>query len=160
MSTIGKAQGPAGVVVEAKEHRSVGLVGCILVKETVYGLQKTGQIIQRKRILTAQVCLQIGHQQRPRYAFARDVRQDHAQRSRPQIEKVVIITTNRSCLDTTAGILKCLERRQLLGKHSGLDPTSNVHLDGDTPFCLQTLRDLFGELNIFQGDTCLTRYRI
>src|SRR5580698_8553469 len=111
VSAVRVAQLAAGVViVRKKQSRIAGCVGA-LVKQVVYGSEHPRQIVNRHRVLTAQVGLEIGHQQRSGKSFARDICKHQAQSLRGQLEKIVIIPTYLPRLNATPHELKCAERR-------------------------------------------------
>jgi hypothetical protein len=82
-------------VVELQiEKGRVRVVGGTFVKEPVHRLQKALRMIHRRGALTAQIGLQIGHQQRGRQAFAGDVADHEPETVPPEIEDVVIVATH------------------------------------------------------------------
>src|SRR5579863_1133964 len=99
MSTIRIADLAAGVIVIGKEESGVtGLVGT-LVEQAVDRVEQLWQVVNRHRILTAQVGLEIGHQQCTGKPLPRDIRQYQAKAPRRQLQKVVIVPAHLPCLN-------------------------------------------------------------
>src|SRR5438105_10101437 len=73
MSTVGVAQALRLVVILGKEERRVGILGRVFIKQIVYGLQQSLWLIQRDGTLTAQIRLQIRHQESTGNSFSRNI---------------------------------------------------------------------------------------
>ena len=128
MSAIGVAQAADSVVILGKEKRGVSTVGGVLIEEPVYGLEKLLRLIQGNGALTAEVRLEIGHQERGGYAFTGDIADDESDPLLSQIQEIVIVAADLASLDAESRVFQCRAGRQGLRKEPGLDLFGNFEL--------------------------------
>lgn len=107
----------------------------------------------------AQARLQARREQRRRESLARDVGQGQAHAAGPELEEVVVVTSNGPSLDTARRALERDESGRPLGQQLGLDLPRQVHLVLRPPLHLETLRHLLGEADALEGDPRLDRDR-
>src|SRR5215470_4345440 len=94
MAAIRVAQLARVTVVFGKEEGSVIPIGRVFVKQLIHRPQKSFGLFPSRRVLAAQSCLEIRHEQSGSDPFARYVRYDQAEPSAAEIKKVVVVSTD------------------------------------------------------------------
>ena len=79
MATVRVAQIPGARINIGEEEGRVRMIGGVFKQQVVHRFQKSLRIVGRDGALAAQVGLQIGHQERSRNAFSRNVGQYESQ---------------------------------------------------------------------------------
>src|SRR6516162_70637 len=125
MPAIRVAQLARFVVIFSKEQRRVIPIARVFVKQTIHRLQKSFGLFPSGCALAAQSCLEIGHEQSGSDPLAGYVRYHEAEPSAAEIEKVVIVSTDRPGGMANSRIDKRSSPRLVLRKQTGL------HLLGD-----------------------------
>src|SRR5262249_43035020 len=105
------------------------------------------------------VGLQVRHEQRARNSLSGDVCQNDSHASGAQTEKVVIVSSYLTSLDTAAGIFHRAERRQLLWEQPVLYLPGKFHFLGGKPLNFDSLGDLFSQADVLERYSCLARDR-
>src|SRR6516162_5491662 len=126
----------------------------------VYGSEYSSKVVGVHRALTAQIGLQIGHQQGARHSFTGNVSHHQRQTPLPKLKKVVVVTTDCTSGDAAARILQRLHGRHFLRKEPRLHLPGNLHFTGHATLNLHLLGHLFCEAYIFKSDAYLACYGI
>src|ERR1035438_5467971 len=125
MSAIYVAQVPRPVVILGKEQGGVGAFRRILVKQTIGQLQEALWLIECDSTLAAQIRLQVGHQERGRDSFSRNIAHYQPKPILTEIKEIVIITAHLACLDTSSRVIERANRWKRLRKEPGLHLLGN-----------------------------------
>src|SRR5215470_11516921 len=125
MAAIRVAQLARVTVVFGEEEGSVIPVGRVFVKQLIHRPQKLFGLFPSHRVLAAQSCLEIRHEQSCSDALARYVGDYEPEPSAAEIKKVVIVSTDGPSGMANPRIGKRLNQRLVLRKQTGL------HLLGD-----------------------------
>src|SRR5438128_4413028 len=108
------AQASRVVVVFAKEQGGIRALDRVLEKHLVHRPQQMLRPIEGDRALTAEIRLQIGHQQSSGDPFPRDIADHQRETLLTEIQKIEVIATDFSSLDTNPRIFEGLNGRQRL----------------------------------------------
>lgn len=130
VAAIGKAKDARGVIVFSEEERGVGAVGGVFAEELIDRAQQLIGLVPGNGAETAQVGLQVGHQERGGDAFAGDVGDHKAETVLAEVEKVVVIAADLAGLNADAGVFQSGERRQSLREEAGLDVLGDFEFVG------------------------------
>src|SRR6266576_7086324 len=114
MPTAHVAQALRPIVVLGKEQSRVGAVDGVFAEQVVDALQQALQVIHRQSALTAQIGLQVRHQQCPRNALSGYVAQHESESFLPQVEEVVVVSANLASLNAHSGVVESAQWRQRL----------------------------------------------
>src|SRR5258708_38491659 len=109
MPTVGIAQPARAIVVLSKKERGVRTVGGVVIKQLVDRAQKTLRVVPCEGTLTAQVGLQVGHQQGARNPFPGNVAEHQPESFLAETEEVIVVPSDLASLDTNTGIVQRLE---------------------------------------------------
>src|SRR5258706_885136 len=121
MAGISKAEDAGGIVVFAKEERGVRAVRGVFAEELVHRAQETVGLVVGNGAETAQIRLQVGHQECGGDSFAGDVCYDEAKPVLAEVEEIVIIATDLASLDADAGVFQSGEGWHRLREEAGTD---------------------------------------
>src|SRR5271165_5447426 len=137
MAAVGVAQAAGLIVVFGKEERSVGAVGRVLAEEAVDRLQQPLRFFDRHGALTAQIGLQIGHEESGGNSLAGNVADYQAKPLLAQSQEIVVIATHLAGLNAASCVIQGFQGRQMLGKESSLYLFRDLELLGDAAlrFC-------------------------
>src|SRR6185295_14612266 len=139
MATIHIAEATSSIIVFRKEQRRVRAFGRVLIKEPVNRTEEPLQFVNRDRALSAQVGLQVGHQEGGGNSLSRDVPNHKSNPATTQIEKVVIITADLPGLNTYTRVVQRGKRWQRLREKPGLHLLCDFQFLGGASLGLQLL---------------------
>src|SRR5258708_22606735 len=109
MPTVGIAQPARAIVVLAKKGGGIRSVGSVVIKQRVDRAQKTLRVVPGEGTLTAQVGLQVGHQQCTRNPVPGDVAEHQPESFLAETEEVIVVPSDLASLNTNTGIVQRLE---------------------------------------------------
>src|SRR5208282_6493908 len=129
VAAIDVAQTAARVFVIGKEEGGEAVFRDVFAEQAIHRLKQQRQVVERQRVLAADVGLEIGHQQRSGDALSRNVRQDDGEAAGAQIEEVVVVAADDARLDAAAGVFERGEWRHFLREEFRLHFAGNLDLE-------------------------------
>src|SRR5579872_2585223 len=114
MTAIRIAHPAGGIVVLGEEQRRICAFGGAVKKKLIHGVQEHRRRVARDGALAAQVRLKIGHHQRARDSFSRDIADYQPEPLTAEVEEIVVVATDLPRLNTASGVVERLKRRESL----------------------------------------------
>jgi hypothetical protein len=131
MAAIDVAEAARRDVVIGEEESGEGAVGGVLTEELIDGAQETLGLVERDGGLTAEIGLQIRHEESGGDALAGNVGDDEAEAVGAEVEKVVIVATDGACGKAATAIVERMDRGTNLREKAALDFVGDFQfLDG------------------------------
>src|SRR5882672_6896720 len=125
MSTVRIPQAPRLIVVLSEEEGGISAVGRVAIKQLVDRSQELLRLVPGNDTLTAQIRLQIRHQESARDSLPCDVAEHKPDPFLAKIEEVVVVAADLTSLYADPGVVERLECGKDLRKEACL------HLFGD-----------------------------
>src|SRR5271169_1884421 len=111
MPAIGVAQASRLIVVFREEKRGIGAIGRVLTEEAVDRAQETLRFFDRHGALTAQIGLQIGHEESGGNSLAGDVADYQAKPLPVQSQEIVVIAAHLESLNAASCVIQGFQGR-------------------------------------------------
>jgi len=120
MSAIDVTERARGVALLLQKQGSVATLGGVFVEMAIHRSEQSGKIIRPGVVLAVKDSLQVCHKQGSRNALSCNICQHEPHLRGAHIEKVVVIASDRPCLNAGSGIVERFQRRFLLRQESVL----------------------------------------